>query len=476
MFHARTRFAPMICLSLATIALAQPCTPHWDGTAGSSGITSGYCGAFGVYDSGSGENLYAGGSFASLGTGAYLSRWNRTTNAWSALGSGINPGNTNAFITSMAVFNTGLRNELIVGGFFASAGSITGTKSLAKWNGTAWTALGSNFTPNTAQSVWSMLAWNGLGGNRLYIGGAFPAVAGIPSVGIASWDGATWTSLATSMPSISANPVVFALAGFDDGQGPALFAAGRFDSIDGVVSPLIAKWNGEAWLTVGGGLSPTSAFSDVEALAVFNDGTGPALYAGGWTFTPPGQGACSVAKWNGTQWRSVGGTGANLGGRTTSLAVFDDGNGPHLYAGGTAQPGINYLARLDGNTWVILAGGVAGSVGGNFPSVFALKTWGDRLYVGGDFTTAGAGAGLVNARGIVARTSCPRCVADFDDGSGTGHPDGGVTLDDLLYYLVLYGGGDVRADVDDGSGTGTRDGGVTLDDLLFFLSHYQTGC
>jgi len=68
------------------------------------------------------------------------------------------------------------------------------------------------------------------------------------------------------------------------------------------------------------------------------------------------------------------------------------------------------------------------------------------------------------------------CVADFDDGSGTGTRDGGVTIDDLLYYLVLYGEGDVRADIDDGTGTGTHDGGVTIDDLLFFLAHYEAGC
>lgn len=30
------------------------------------------------------------------------------------------------------------------------------------------------------------------------------------------------------------------------------------------------------------------------------------------------------------------------------------------------------------------------------------------------------------------------CVADVDDGSFTGAPDGGVTIDDLLYYLVRY--------------------------------------
>ncbi len=70
----------------------------------------------------------------------------------------------------------------------------------------------------------------------------------------------------------------------------------------------------------------------------------------------------------------------------------------------------------------------------------------------------------------------PPCVADVDDGSGTGTPDGGVTIVDLLYYLVLFDAGDIRADVDDGSGTGTRDGGVTIEDLLYFLVRFDQGC
>jgi len=68
------------------------------------------------------------------------------------------------------------------------------------------------------------------------------------------------------------------------------------------------------------------------------------------------------------------------------------------------------------------------------------------------------------------------CLADFDDGSGTGHCDQGVTIDDLLYYLDLFAASDIRADLDNGSNTGTPDGGVTIDDLLFFLVRFQEGC
>jgi hypothetical protein len=70
----------------------------------------------------------------------------------------------------------------------------------------------------------------------------------------------------------------------------------------------------------------------------------------------------------------------------------------------------------------------------------------------------------------------PDCVADVDDGSGTGTPDGGVGVEDLLYYLSLYDNGDIGADVDDGSATGTQDGGVGIEDLLYYLFRYDAGC
>lgn len=63
-------------------------------------------------------------------------------------------------------------------------------------------------------------------------------------------------------------------------------------------------------------------------------------------------------------------------------------------------------------------------------------------------------------------------VADVDDGSGNGVPDGGVTIDDFLLYDAWFEAGDPRADLDDGSGKGIPDGGVTIDDFLFYLDWY----
>ncbi len=70
----------------------------------------------------------------------------------------------------------------------------------------------------------------------------------------------------------------------------------------------------------------------------------------------------------------------------------------------------------------------------------------------------------------------PECVADVDDGTGTGTPDGGVDISDLLYYIALFESGDLASDIDDGNGEGVPDGGVTIDDLLYYLARYEAGC
>lgn len=84
---------------------------------------------------------------------------------------------------------------------------------------------------------------------------------------------------------------------------------------------------------------------------------------------------------------------------------------------------------------------------------------------------------------IVLTFFCPRpgcpptCSADIDDGSGVGIPDGGVDINDLLYYLAKFEVGSTEADLDDdGSDPANPDSGVDINDLLFFLNHFEIGC
>ncbi|MGD9790478.1 MAG: choice-of-anchor tandem repeat NxxGxxAF-containing protein [Phycisphaerales bacterium] len=76
---------------------------------------------------------------------------------------------------------------------------------------------------------------------------------------------------------------------------------------------------------------------------------------------------------------------------------------------------------------------------------------------------------------LVASLATP-CIADVDDGTGSGTPDAAVTIDDLLYYLTIFATGDIAADVDNGTGTATQDGAVTIDDLLYYIQRFQAGC
>ena len=73
---------------------------------------------------------------------------------------------------------------------------------------------------------------------------------------------------------------VRSFAVFDDGHGSALYLAGSFITAGDVQARSIARWNGTSWSPVGGGIG-SETFANVSALAVFDDGSGSALYAGG---------------------------------------------------------------------------------------------------------------------------------------------------------------------------------------------------
>src|SRR5688572_18146674 len=116
-------------------------------------------------------------------------------------------------------------------------------------------------------------------------------------------------------PAGAISDAVFALATYDDGSGPALYAGGPAPF--GVPSFVLHKWNGSAWEYM------TWPFSSVtvRAMVVHDDGTGPALYVGGSSF---------VARWDGKSW-----TALPAAGNVRSLASYDAGLGvgPELYAG-----------------------------------------------------------------------------------------------------------------------------------------------
>lgn len=187
-------------------------------------------------------------------------------------------------------------------------------------------------------------------GPAIYAAGSLGFIPSLPGSYVAKWDGTSWSSLGGGTAGI-----VSAFVEHDDGSGRALYAGGNFISAGGVPALRIARWNGTAWSAVGGGLGTVFSAS-VLALATYDDGTGTALYAGG-RFTPSdGAPGNRIAKWDGVSWQPLG---AGLNGDVLALSVYDRGSGPELIVGGTftLSGGIaNYnVAAWNGTSWSSIA-------------------------------------------------------------------------------------------------------------------------
>lgn len=72
------------------------------------------------------------------------------------------------------------------------------------------------------------------------------------------------------------------------------------------------------------------------------------------------------------------------------------------------------------------------------------------------------------------------CPADLDNDGDifAAVPDGGVDVNDLLYFLSAFEAGAPSADLDnDGDpAEGINDCAVDINDLLYFLFHFESGC
>jgi len=119
---------------------------------------------------------------------------------------------------------------------------------------------------------------------------------------------------------------VQALAVFDDGRGKALYAGGSFTTAGGAAASHVACWDGTSWSALGLGVDAA-----VQAPAVFDDGSGARLGAGGAFTSAGGAAANRIACWDGTSWTPLG---SGMNDAVRSLAVCDVGGGPELYAAG----------------------------------------------------------------------------------------------------------------------------------------------
>lgn len=295
-----------------------------------------------VIDIGTGPALYAGGRFEHAGgvEANRVAKWDGSV--WSPLfgrqGNGVY-GVTSVTVYDLTQFDDGTGPTLVAGGEFTTAGGVA-ARYIAKWNGGEWFPLSGPSGNGTNNTVYALGVFDDGSVPGLYAGGNYGTAGGQTARSIARWDGSAWATLSDPGGN-GVSSMVFALTVFDDGTGPALYVGGGFAVAGGVTANRVAKWDGSAWsaLSGPGGTGVDSQAGqprEIRAMTVFDDGTGPALYVGGLFTTAGGVAASNIARWDGSSWSSLNtpGGGNGVSGTVLALTIFDDGDGPALYAGG----------------------------------------------------------------------------------------------------------------------------------------------
>ncbi len=400
---------------------------RWNGTAWEplpQNFSGGHGYCLGVFDLGSGPALYVGGSFTSAGAVAAsrIARWDGAQ--WSGLGAGVN--NT---VLAMTVFDDGTGPAVYAVGAFSQAGGAP-AKGIARWDGQSWSPLGSGLTGSGPSTGYSVGVFDLGAGPALYAGGTFQYAGGVPARNIARWDGTAWSAMGAGL--YGTNAQVMRMTMFDDGFGPRLHIGGRFDVTPaGEFGARVARWTGSTWDQVGQTLS-TNLNHYVSSLAVLPGASGARLLAGGVFKGGTWLNEINyVARFNGEGWVGIQ---RGMESYVRSLIVAHESGRDVVYAGGAFQAAgaaaASRVARLEEDHWVGLEHNL-GIVGEGFPP--AARVFQGNVYVATDNARS---AGDVAVRSIAAWNGSEwdavgggitaadgsrvplRDMAEFDDGSG----------------------------------------------------------
>jgi hypothetical protein len=350
---------------------------RWNGTSWQLKVaTDDVVETFATLDDGLSPNpaLFIGGRFRLVGQlhANHIARWNEVS--WSNLTHGHGVAEQINCLTAGPVGQQ--PSALYAGGVLEVAGTQVDVCNIAKWDGKRWSRLkgGVNGT------VWTAKVFElNPGQSHLYVGGEFQQADGLPAPGIARWDGENWSTLGGG---ILGAPLT--MCAFNDGTGMALYVSGQFSQAGQTPVSNVAKWNGTTWSALGAG-----ATGAVWASAVFDDGTGPKLYISS-TSGQIGGIPAQIAKWNGTTWSAIG---VNVIGGVRAMEVFDDGTGAALYVAGFPDSFAQFdgaVAKWNGVSWSSVG---LDMIGGTTPRVHALSVVdvgsGPALFAAGKFTSIG---------------------------------------------------------------------------------------
>lgn len=405
---------------------------HWDGSGWAElGPSNSEMASAAILD---GE-IYAAGYFWSPQDSGYrVARWSGT--GWTALGAAPDRADFDDSITSLVVF----RGELHAAGYFRSIGRFPSVAAnhIARWNGTAWTPVGSSggngiggMVPGVGLKIWAMTVWN----DALYVTGQFlRANEGAPGGAveasrIARWDGAEWSAVGSGLQDGSSRLIA--------GTSAGLFVGGTFTGAGGVPVQGLARWNGLQWSALPG--APTYGLDEILSLSGGNSG----VVVGG-RFGIVSAGAAGqlvtnhVAEWNGSHWSKFGDSyGAGVNGPIAAVAQYRGEvyiGGAFTSAGGKSATNI---ARWDGSEWHPLGTQTSNGVDHH---VLGFATMGDRLVIGGRFERAHDEDGTIETHLIATWDGDAFSPVGNDDLPGQGRVTALLWSPPNLYVAGWLGG------------------------------------
>ncbi len=359
----------------------------------------------------SSTEVYVGGSFTTVAdssstsiSASRIARWNPSTGLWSRLGTSTQNGAGNT-VRAIAALSS---SEIYAGGDFTTVADSTSASiaanRVAKWNGSAWLPLGTSTQNGAGNTVRAIAA---LSSSEVYVGGDFVTTADSTSSSIAAnrvakWNGSAWSPLGTSTQNGAGN-TVRAIAARSSSE---IYAGGDFTTVAdstsaSIAANRVAKWNGSAWSTLGTS-TQNGAGATVNAIAVLSS---TEIYIGGAFTTVADSTSASIsanriAKWNGSAWSWLG--SATQNGTSNTVNAIAALSSSAVAVGGifvTAADSTSSPVMLSGigiwngtsNTWSAAAYG-----SGFNGTVYAVAVAGTDVYAGGNFSFAGG----TYARGI----------------------------------------------------------------------------
>lgn len=349
-------------------------------------------------------SLVAGGNFQSVG-GTFvggLARWNGT--AWLPYGSGVLrnglPGAVNALLQAS-------NGDLLIGGMFTHIDG-TAANAVARWNGSSWAPLGGGILAIGSDGVWALAE---LPGGDIVAGGFFGNAGGVPAGNISRWDGTAWSALGSGVS--TAPPFTLTVNALSVRPNGDLLVGGAFTFASGILTRGIALWNGTAWSPLGPGFQPLGIGSNARVTTLVQLPNGDVI-AGGNFASGGGQVGDRLSRWNGSSWLPLA---AGINNTVNSVDIGPDGTvwigGSFTVVGSTAANGV---ARRGPAGWEPLGSGVAGSVravlaqangglvvGGDFTSAGGVSASRVARWNGSSWSSLGAG---VNST-VVAMTELP---------------------------------------------------------------------